>query len=306
MSFNDIFDKYRNIKDSSDSLFTIVTYNTKACDIIESLNHKLELSKTLKNPKKKANACKRLYELIEYMKEYNEDKEPNSVFLVGNVINEINLDKQWLEVLKYFDVDKFIFKYNDTYEIDYLKDLFTDDSFKHVINIKNNSLTHIHLNPTKKRIHHQEETKSMDLDNYIKSANVKEKCLFHGVSVALKNFKPLNHFVFTKQLKDEEIFEVFRKDIVTQVHKELQEYLDYIPNEKLMNRIVFGKDINKKIMTMELQAIYCIPDMHKKILEKVPSQYLNFKLVKVESLENGDPSDILKNNYSGAIGVTYF
>ena len=306
MSFSDLFDEYKIIKDNHESLFTIVIYAMKSCDIIKNLEHRLELAETIRHPKKKMIVCKKLFEFKEYIKEIKETTEINSIFLVCNTVNEINLNKEWLEILKYYNVDKFIFKYGNAFEIDYLQDLLTNTTFRHVINIKNNLLMHIHLNTTKKRIHHQEETKSIDINNYIKLNNIKEKCIIHGVSNALKNFKTEQHFVFTKQLKDEEIFDVFNKDAITIIHKELQGYLDYINNDKLMHRIIFGKDVSKKILNMELEAIYCNPDIYDKIIKKVPKNLLNFKLTKVNTLGIGDPGDILTKNFTGIVGITYF
>ncbi|QKF94654.1 calycin family protein [Fadolivirus algeromassiliense] len=306
MNLDIIFDKFKDIRDKHEALFTIVVYNLTVEEIIQNIMHKMELAKNIKNPKKRSIVCKRFYNFKEYMKELKNDKIINSIYLVDDQIEEIVLLKDWLDVLNHFNVDTFTFRYNEFFELNYLKQLLTDTSFKHVINVKNNLLIHIHLNPTKRRIHHQEEIKSMDIEGYLKQNNVNEKCVIHGVSSAIRNVNQNNHFVFSKQLKDDEIFEVFRKDNVLKIQKEAEGYMDLIKNEKTLSRIVFGKDLQKKIMSMEIQSIYCSPDMHTKISEKVPKDYLNFNLIKVESLEKGDIGDTLKNNYAGAIGVTYF
>lgn len=306
MSFDNIFDKFKDKRDKHEALFTIIVYNLPVLEMIENMNHKMELAKNIKNPKKRAIVCNRMYNLREYMKEFKDDKVLNCIYLIDDDIEEIDLLKEWLDVLNHFNVDTFIFKYNESFELEYLKQLLTDTSFKNIINVKNNLLTHIHLNSTKRRINHQEEIKSMDIEGYIKENGIKEKCLVHGISSAIKNVDSNNHFVFNKHLRDNEIFEVFRKDNVLKIQKEAEEYMDYIKNDKLIDRIVFGKDLQKKILTMELQSIYCSPEMHTKILEKVPKDYLNFNLIKVESLEKGDTGDIIKNSYAGAIGVTYF
>ena len=120
MSFDDVFGKYKSEKGNYDSLFTIVIHSMKQCDILLNLEHKMELAKTIKNIKKKASVCKKLFEFKEYIKEMNNDKEINSVFLVHHQINEIILDKEWLEIIKCYDVSKFIFKYNYSFEIDFI------------------------------------------------------------------------------------------------------------------------------------------------------------------------------------------
>lgn len=306
MDFDNLFDKYRIVKDNYDVLFTIVIYDMQVCDILENLGHKMELAKTIKNPKKKSMVCGRLYNLQEHLKEYKQDKQICCVILVGEEIDEIDMNKKWVGLLRHYGVDRMNFKYDVVFDIDYVKDLLTNDEFRNVIHVKNNTLTHIHLNINKRRIHHQEETKSMNIENYIKECGIKDKCLVHGVSGAIKTVKSDYHFIYGKSLSDDEINRVFENDVVKGIHKVLEDYMDFIKNEKTMNRIILGKDLNKKIMNMELEYLFCSPDMHIKIMEKIPMEYLNFKIIKVNSLEYGDVGSILKTSYSGLLGVTYF
>ncbi len=305
-NFDELFKKFADKRDKMKALFTIVTYNTSQQEIIHEIEHRLRLAKTIKYPKKRICVSNRLFNFKTYLKDSGTDETTkNTVFFVSDDVDEITLSKEWLQVLKNFDVDKFIFRYDETFDIPYLKSLLTDTNYREVIYVKNNLMRHIYLNSTKKKIYYETESKNLDVEEYVKN-NIKEPCIIHGISVALKNLKSDKHYIYTKMLTDEEIADVFKKEQVGAVHKQLDEYMTYITNEKLMHRIVFGKDVQKKIISKELKTVFCSPEMYTKILEKVPQEYLNFDLKLVESLEKGDSGDKLKTQYMGVIGVTYY
>lgn len=304
--FDEIFKKYNIVQDKMKTLFTIVVYNMCQQDLIDQIDHRLKLVNNIKYAKKRICVCNRLYNLKTHIKDNSiNNSVKNCIFLVADDVNEINLCKEWINVLKYFSVDNFIFRYDDKFDISYLKSLLTDTSYKDVIHVKNNTMKHIHINPTKKRIHYKLESKSLDIDQYIKD-NIINTCIIHGVSSVLKNLKSDRYQIFTRNLTDEEIYNIFKKDEIISIHKQLQEYMTYITNEKLTHRIVFGKDIEKKIITRELKIIFCSQDIYTKIKIKIPSEYLNFDLILVDTLEKGDIGDKLKIQYNGALGVTYY
>jgi hypothetical protein len=303
----DIFDKYSNKRDKMKSLYTVVTHNISLQEISDEIDHKLKLAKTIKYPKKRAHVNNRLYAFKTYLKENRADSNcRNSIFFVSDTVDEVTLTKDWLKVLQDFDVDKFIFCFNEYFEIEYLKNLLTDVSYKEVICIKNNTLKHIHLNPTKKKVFREIECKSLDVEEYLKTHNVTDKCIIHGVSVALKNLSLNNHHVFTRMLTDEEITNIFKTDKISAVHKKFDDHIAYMNHEKTIHRIVFSKEIEKCIKNMQLSTIYCTPDIFERIRQKVPHELLNFDLVLVESLQVGDSGDKLKNTYGGVVGVTYY
>lgn len=306
MDFDIIFEKFKNTSGKNESLFTIVIYNLSVEQITQLLEHQLRTAKNIINPKKRTVICKKIYQLKEFIKDYKKNKLINSIFLVDNTINEIELNKDWLDVLKYFDVQNFIFKCNNFFEINFLKSLLTDVSYENVICVNNNKLTHTFFNKNKKRVHFKDEIKSLNIEKYINDNCIKDRCLIHGVSVALKNFKTEIHLVYNKLLKDDEILEIFRRETISKKQNQLQSFLDFMDNDKLEHRLIFGKDVHQKLLNMELKFIFCSPRAYNEIIKQFPKIYLNFDLIEVESLENGDVGDILKNKYDGAIGITYY
>jgi hypothetical protein len=306
-NFEDIFENYRDTTETIGSLFTIIIHNSDVSKAVLAIQHRLKLASEMRQSKKKTTVCQRLSHFNEYLGKLETDFQLNSVFLISDKINEISLTKSWISVLSEYDIETFIFKYGSHFEIDYLKNLLTDFDFKDIMHVKNNEYTHFVLNSTKKKIRFEKESKNFDLADYIQK-NIKDKCVIHGVSAILKFFKCDPHWVFNKKLTDDEILSIFRNEEVSQIHIELEKYMAMIKNEKLMHRIVFGKDIEKRIMEKTLQTLYCSPEIHKKIMKKLPQEYFttNFHIYKVESLTKGDVADRLKTDFSGALGITYY
>jgi len=305
--FNTIFNKFREDADKFESLFTIISYNLTINETVNKLDHYMKLINTIKDMKRKIYLNDRIYKFKEFLQQKStietETINVNSVFLISNDINEIPLETKWIEALKEFDINKFIFKYNSNFEIDYLKCLLIDTDYKHVIFIKNNEMKHIYFTDHKKKVHH--ESKNIDIKTYV-DKEIKETCIIHGISPILKSLKIDKHLIFSKCLKDEEISLIFKKENMRIIHASLEEYFGYISNPKKSHQIIFGKEIEKKIVSKELAKIFCSSEMYQKLLDKVPKQYFTFKLIQVDSLEKGDVGDKLKVHYGGMIAVTYY
>jgi hypothetical protein len=302
------FDKFRSHSDKFESLYMIIVNNMDTTELTEKVNHQLKLINTLNDNVKRKFLNDRLFGFKSYlsMQKYNKENEKISkVFFIYGDVEEIDLRKEWIQVLLDFQVDNYILKYGDTFQIDYLIELFTDVSFKTVIAVRNNILQHIHLNSTKKKIISTIESKSLDIEQYV-TENIKEFCLIHGVSVSLKGLKLDNHKIIHKHLRDEEILDEFTNILNKNILEELSEILGYIQNPKMMHRVIFGKDIGKGIKNMTIKIIYCTKEMYHKIHNQVDKSFLNFEIKIVKMCENGDAADIVKNQYNGAIGFTYY
>lgn len=306
MNFEELFSQYRTLTEGTDTLFTIVAHSMTPHETIECIISKLLLAKEMRPSKKKSLVCERLNKLITYLNEY-EIKEVNSVFLISESVIDIPIKDEWNKVIIEYDINKFIFKYSMTFEIDYLKTLLTDTTYRDVILIENNKYSHIYLSHNKKKVHFHKTSRAFDLVEYI-NKNIKDKCVIHGVSGILKQFKCESHWVFTHKLTDNEIFDVYRKDDMGKIHIELDKYLSYIHNDKFTHRLVFGKDVQKKIFQRELKILFCSPEKYQLVTKKLPSEYLtsNFNIYMVDTLNHGDVGDRLKIEFGGVLGITYF
>lgn len=313
MNFDQQFDIYRQTSETLETLFTILAYQLTPNQLCDLITDKLKLVKEMRPSKKKQVTCQRLNQFIDYLNddERSEIKEINSIFLISDTVIELPLQSDWIQVIQEYNIGPFIYKYGTSYEIDYLKLLLTDVSFKEVILVNNHEYSHIHLGLHKKKIHYHKTSKNFNLKEYVEQ-KVETKCVIHGVAGILKGFKcesPLQHWVITHKLTDEEIFELYRKDAVEQIHEELKKYLSYMENTKLIHRLVFGKlDIQKKIAQKALQTLFCSPDKYQTLIKRLPAEYQtnHFKIYSVETLSPGDLGDRLKNDFSGLFGVTYY
>lgn len=195
-----------------------------------------------------------------------------------------------------------IFKHADRFEIKYLRDLFTDTSFHHVICVYNNTWVHKIINGTKQKQIMECQSDHFDLSEYINRATTGQ-VLIHGVSVALKHLTLPPHWVYTERLTDNHILEVYRVEAMRQLHQQLSADLDMMTQDKLTHRLVFGKDLKRGILQMTLQTLYCSEERYDQAVKGIPP---NFHLYRIEVLNDGDPGDRLKRDFSGAVGVTYY
>jgi hypothetical protein len=149
--------------------------------------------------------------------------------------------------------------------------------------------------------------KKIDINKYI-TENISNSCLIYGTLNQI-NIENNNKEIIKKNidiLSDSEILEIFDKNIMLKNHQSLNDHLIYLKNDKMIDRLVFGKDLNKAILNYKIKTLYCSEEMYHKVKNVFPKQYLNFEIIKITSFEDADIGDILKKDYKGIIGITYY
>jgi hypothetical protein len=306
----DIFNKYKHITDKFESLLTIVVRNSSAKYFLEVLTQRENIIKNTKNVYKKTYRLYKIYNFILYIKDKidNDETYINEklcyVFLVGDGVFETVIKKKYTQILNEFNVKNIIIKNNNYYEIDYLNDLFLDNTFRHVFYLKNDHASHIYLNKTKKKVHKKINLKHIKLIDYI-NENKQENCLIHGISVHLKKIVSEDHLIFIKILSDDEIFNEFHKQLMMKNYVDFKKDMGMISNINEMHLVSYGKNIIKDIKNHLIKKIYCTSNMNKKINDKF-QKYINFEIIIIDSLEIGDIADIFKTNYKGILGIKYY
>jgi REP element-mobilizing transposase RayT len=215
--------------------------------------------------------------------------------------------------LNHYSVSKYIFRCGETFDVKYIKDLLTNEQYKNVLQIKNNVVTHIHFTNTKKRDELTFDLKKKKIEDYLSDVIKQQECIIHGVSVCFKTLH-LNTNVNTKtsivsnvHLKNEELCDEFKKIEMVELHEKLNLVLEYIENPKMMDRVLIGKQILTNLQNQMVKTIYCTPVKYKKLLEIFSADDItNCEIIIVVSLTSGDPVDILRKNYSGIIGLSYY
>lgn len=319
----DKFEQLRQNRDKFSSQFTIITYDTQRINVCEKLTHQIGILQNGGGDNVKRNyLSQKIWNLRSYLEKRGAEEDIiNSIFLLDseNAIHEIMLLPEHLGILREWSVGKWILHRDEFFDIDFIKDLLTNIDGKHTVNIQNNILTHYLLTKTKRRTLYTEETKGLDLALYFGSDGSARavakwipgtKTVIHGVSVAIKNFKPGSEFlVYTKQLHDDDINEIFHKEESAALHKEVADWMMQLTNPKVMHRIVFGANIRKKIQTAELKTLYATKLVATKMREKCPPDLLRTFEIRILEPVSGEITDSarrLETEYDGALGITYY
>lgn len=305
-------DSFRTITDKFESLYTLVIHDITVQEVIDILFKKLETLHVIKDGFKRKYINGRIYSIIEYFKNEKSDDIVNCICLAGKRIEIIALSKQNIDTLKEYDADKFIFRYGTNFDIDYLNNLFFDDNFRNIIRIGGGKMNHIILNSTKEKVLKSLDYKEHDISEYINSLN--SVCVIHcdthsnnlSVIKNLKLDKKHNHSINQTHLTNDKILKIFDDYDMLEKHKLLEECMGFISNEKMSNRILFGKDIDQGVQNYMIKTIFCTPPMYKKLCGLYNNDLLNFEIHVVRILEKGDICDQLKQNYHGMIAMTYY
>jgi hypothetical protein len=304
--FESKFNKYKNIRDKFDSQFTIICHNITPQELENKLTHQIELFKLVKDNFKKSYLINKLDQMKKKLDKLQEIKIINSVFFIDKEqVSEVILEEKWIQILQDYNINNYIFKQSEFFDIDFLQDLLLNEKLYDIICVTNDSMTHSQINKTKKMVIYKSK-KNHDLQEYL-NKNIKNICLvYSNTPNILKNIKHNNIIIINRLLNDEEIIKEIDKEINNKNMEELETWLKNILHPKLGSRIVFGKDINMMITNKLLKTLYCSQEFSEKVRTKVPEYLKVFDVIVINSNINGDIGDILKKTYSGAIGITYY
>jgi hypothetical protein len=297
--------KYQNITDKFNSLFTFVIYDTKFNDFKFFLKEKLEKIQNISNNYKKKYLNDRLYNFILYIEDnYKDGDIINSLYLISNKIDEYPLTEE-LEILRYFNIKNILYFNDEYYKIDYIEDLFYNKDYKHILNINNKNLKYFLITKTKSKLIEEVNSSKLDVNEYIKDKKIKI-CLIHGISSYIKKLEIKPHLIYNKNLNNEEILKEFYKYNMNILHKRLSETIDLIKNEKTLHRVVFGKDIINSINYNQIKTLFCSPKKLKKVFDTFDNDLLNFEILEIKPIYDGDISERFRKDFNGIIGYTYY
>ena len=299
-------------------LLTIITYNMSANDIIANITTKINNINNIKNNFKKKYLSDRLHNFINWLNENYIDGQINSIFLISNNINEIKLSPDNIKLLKKYEISQFIFLHDNHFKTEYIHKLLYDLEFYDVIKLEKNKLIHTKLNSTKHIIINTVDIKKIDINKYVKETksgpmsgpksgpkSCQKPCLVHG---AIKDKILDVDIIYNEKdkLTNSEILDIFEQHNMLKIHNTLGEYLLYLNNDKLIDKLIFGNDIVKAILNYKIKTLFCTDKMLTKVRNTIPPEYLNFEIVQVISLNKSDIGDKLHSDYNGIIGIAYY
>ena len=138
-------------RESNDGAFTILMYDTSKDELINELKHKLALISNIKNAFKRIKLNDRLYEYLAQI-EKSSTQLYNQIVLIGSEMIILELDKNDINMLKEYSINKFTISNGEYFKIDWLLDLFENFNFYDIVINNSNILTHWSGNLYKKKI----------------------------------------------------------------------------------------------------------------------------------------------------------
>jgi hypothetical protein len=332
MQLVEIKKKYAHICETTESLLSIMIYKKSSSEVINYLQDQLEKAKNITNITKKNKVNNRFFRIIKYI-ELNYDSETNdstkseinSIFLVGDEIIEYTLTKSEIAILCEYDIMKLYMKCDAYFYIDYFYDVLYNLDFIYAIKITKLIGTVYKLNKNKEKIVNF-DSKNIDTSNKITDikgvlslcdtvrSNLLYKDIIFIVSSTLTCDKvPDNkNIIFIKKdtFARHDIYDLYDNEIYKKNNIELEKRLNDLSNEKTNTDLyVFGKlkdIVPEYIETYSIKELYIEERKIGKLKEITDSDCLNFKIIPIRVIEDGDSASQFIKNYNGIMGIKYF
>ena len=306
--------EYISIDDSIETLYSIYIYNKKVKEVVNYFEDELEKAKKINNIIKKNKINNRLFNFIKYLNDnYEEESLLNVIFLIHDKIILYELKKVEIEIAEHYNFPKIFVKCDTKFLIDYFIDLFYNLTFIYGIKINSNEYSTIKLNSNKmKIIQHgkvNNEQKIIELiDNIRKNENYKDFIIIIGNVKIPSNIK---NIIFSKDLlNNDAIYSLYEYEIMKEYNNLLRKRLDELKNENTnLDLFVFGKlkfEIKEAIESYALKELYIETKKLENLKKFISDEFLNFKIIPIKSLEDGDDAFNFIKNYNGLMGIKYF
>ncbi len=305
--FDNEFATYKNCEGKYESMYIFVVNNLVIEALIEKVKKMIVLVDEIQNSSRRGVLKSRLGNFMKHLLGIQSETNVKSIYLVSEDVNEFSIKPYWMDTLSSFSCENFLIRYDSKFDLEWLKNLLLDRKYIHVLQMKNNSLKHIHLNKTKKRAATEKEEKGMSIQLYIQENIPKgDLCIIHGVSSLIKGIESTPKMkILNGHKRDDEIALEHEKFSNEQNATLLKWWLDRLTDPKEGSKIVFGVDINKCIGSKTLKTLFCSSEMKKKVFEKIPRDSLIFEIIEVKSFGE-DIGKRLITDFKGGIGIKFY
>ena len=311
-----ILKEYKNIEETTETLLSFIIYNKRCTDIEKYLEDQLDKAKNISNPIKKHKINNRLFALNKYIQETNnnDDLMINSIFLVHEKVIEYKLNKDEILTANKYNILNIFQKTDTIFYIDYFIDLFYNFEFIYGFRLNKNELIIKELNKNKEfdllKISISNETKIIDEIEKIRKT-YKDILFIYGNSPFINKIDNNKNIVIVKDfISKENIYNLYEIELMKKNHILLEKRLIDLKNEKTnLDLYIFGKlkiEIKESIESYIVKELYIEDKKLDKLKLFINESLLNFKIIPIKSLENGDIADIFIRDYNGLMAIKYY
>jgi hypothetical protein len=323
MDLDKIVPLYNNINEQNDTLLSILIYKKTVAEVLNYFSAQLERARNITNPLKKNIINNRLYNFIKFVetKYDNENMIINNIFLINDKILEYQLKESEINILIEYDIIKLYMKFDNVFHIDYFYDLLYNLKFIYVMKVNSADCIIYKCNKNKeKKLSQQKISDFKSIILLCDKIRLDEtyKDIIYIISTSTpstlnfnKGHDPKN-IIFIKNsiFSRNEIYDLYEKEIYKKNNIELEKRMNELNNEKTNTDLyVFGKlkDVVKDyIETYSIKELYIEEKKIKRLKEITEADCLNFKIIPIISLEEGDIASVFIKNYNGILGIKYF
>ena len=312
-----ILNEYKKFEENNETLITIYFCKKKKEDILLILNKELSAVSNIQNLSKKNKLNNRYYNLKLKIEKLNDESIINSIFLINDDIFEYKFTQKEMNTINEYRLRDFYLKTDMMFHIDYLNDLFTNFEFNNFFHINKNNLKFKKVNKNKYKILF--ETKFISdknlieiINNYILEHKINE-LLVYGVSSGfkcLKNEKNNKIIINESELDNNSINNIFYRRKYEKNNVILEKKLNELNNENTnLDLFVFGK-LKKEILTSieyyQLKELYIEERKLEKLKQFVDESYLNFTIIPIQVINEGDIASKFIKDYNGLMGIKHY
>ena len=307
-----IIDELYNFTSCSDKYsYTILVHSYNNEELIGTIKKKLEnINKKMSNPYQKKMVNERIYSLITHLEScFNKTDEINSVFLIDKQVNRLDLSKKEKGFCQQWNISKFIFDYDEQFNIDFLVELLSTKFIKTVFKFDKSNYSVIEMDSTKSKS--IESHSGLDEDSINKNITKHKPMMLYGVNQILKKLGHLENkdlAIINKNMSNEDVIDfINNKNIELNQEMFKEEFLDNLNNPSVEDKLVYGKkEIGDAIQNYMIKKLFINPKLLKILKEKAEPSVLNFEIVVVQSIKSGDLGQTLNKDYGGMVGIKYY
>lgn len=321
LDFDNIVNSLKDVTGKTESLYVIVLFKCTSEELLEYTLSRSQNALKIKDSHRRGRARKAYNTLKEFGETFLEKYVFNHLIVMDverDTLDAYSLTNRMIHLLSSYECTKIWLRCTDYFNLDELRDYLESDEHFNLFRIKNNQVKHIKLGRTKKVVIHTEESKTLDLPNYIETrlkSMDKAKYLVYGVSSKLASISesPIHvraYDVINHDISDEDAIEYIARMVQSNILDEMDADLDMMQNPKTMHRILFKKDFTPNTIA-NVKRMYIDKRNKDRFLGNCKKNNIDvsFELVVIDSTikdfqENRECR--LMNEFDGVIGVSYY